>query len=1364
MLPRPSTSSARHALLALLVLAVTPLAACLEQNQANDGTQARVYRIERREQLMGGPRALSAVGDYVMENDKIRVIVQDLGYSRGFGMFGGGIIDMDLRRPDESGDQNGGLGRDMFGEMFPAFFLQAMNPQRLEIVNDGSNGEAAIIRVTGHGGDFLSMVKNLNGLLVEAFASAKEGELSTLPCERGRPIGESCQAPTTSAQCGPPSGLLCSAQCQKLERKNAAGEVIGYDWKIPGSDIPCAPGVFDPTSCLCINNGAQLADEEVDGLSEAAPLCPNDQGPLCDQSCPASGAYGEGDDAVPCVRGIFDAASCTCQPLSGDGSGTVCAEYCPQGEPSPKLSFFMEYELPPDENYIIVRVGMTNVSNRQATFPKQALVNVLLGGEAGKFSVPMGEVFLFSAGNETFAPRAGFDLRLALESVYATPPALPAMPGIPVDFLATTTEHGVSYGVLLEPSNANFAMQNEKYYRDAGYDVKSNSMVIPFYFSSFTGAFSTAIPEKLAANETISFTKYVIVGDGDVASVLDGILRIRKEQFDEEIETGRLQGKVIDLMLRESVEGAWVLAYKRQSPSETCELGPDDLDDTGKLTDNYPIYSQFRTIDQGFFDGEVESGCYALRVLDGQRAMGKPIPVKVRPGKRSFVTLELPSSAWVQALVIDEQGLPVPAKVTVVGTYDGRFAGRDVRTFLFDSASGEAYRSTDFVPDRADDPNTRRYIEAAGYTDVNGRLTLPVRPNSSQHPYTIYVSRGPEYALSVHPNIVVASNGSAEISSSLERVVDSSGYITADLHFHTIASIDAYSTMEAQVLAAAGEGVEFLTSSDHNIITDLSTAVSSQGLERFITTIRGLELTTLEGGHFNGYPLRYETAETLHGSFPWIERTPQQIFDSLRDLGEYGPENTIVQVNHPRDEVLGYFDQFVISNLTGDPIPTALSSMGLGIPAGPAFIQYDEKGTPLEDEEGNAISNYSRDFDAMEILNGKTFWELHSFRSYDPKDCITGDEQLPYLPPLQRCTPNVPDDLVLPDAGAILLDDDGQVVYPGAVEDWFNILNKGMKVTGVSNSDSHKPLTQEPGCPRNYVRIGKDIPSSVHPLELVEGIQNGRVVMSNGPFVELFVNDAPIGDTVNAANGEVRIQVRVQAPTWTAPDTAVLYANGLEIARYPVNMPEDGSAFVLEHSASFSRDTFVVAELTGRQSLFPILPPLEVPPLLITDAIGAIGSSFGFGAGPYDALAPLRVLHVTPWAMTNPVWVDVDGNGFQARGQAIDIDGDKVDDAIDNCPGVSNTLQGNLDHDESGDACDDDIDGDQVPNENDNCPRVANPDQADSDGDGVGDACLGGSAGGVSQPSRPATSVFAPRRPGENRNIRDFFKNSRYGL
>jgi thrombospondin type 3 repeat protein len=55
-----------------------------------------------------------------------------------------------------------------------------------------------------------------------------------------------------------------------------------------------------------------------------------------------------------------------------------------------------------------------------------------------------------------------------------------------------------------------------------------------------------------------------------------------------------------------------------------------------------------------------------------------------------------------------------------------------------------------------------------------------------------------------------------------------------------------------------------------------------------------------------------------------------------------------------------------------------------------------------------------------------------------------------------------------------------------------------------------------------------------------------------------------------------------------------------------------------------------------------------------------------------------------------------------------DLDGDGIDDGVDNCPMVFNADQADTDGDGAGDACD-------------NCP-LPNPGQEDSDGDGIGDA------------------------------------------
>jgi len=77
-----------------------------------------------------------------------------------------------------------------------------------------------------------------------------------------------------------------------------------------------------------------------------------------------------------------------------------------------------------------------------------------------------------------------------------------------------------------------------------------------------------------------------------------------------------------------------------------------------------------------------------------------------------------------------------------------------------------------------------------------------------------------------------------------------------------------------------------------------------------------------------------------------------------------------------------------------------------------------------------------------------------------------------------------------------------------------------------------------------------------------------------------------------------------------------------------------------------------------------------------------------------------------------------------------DIDGDGIENDLDNCPNDSNPTQTDTDMDGLGDVCDlfpndpnNDIDGDGISGDIDNCPNVSNVNLNDLDSDGTGNAC-----------------------------------------
>jgi hypothetical protein len=105
------------------------------------------------------------------------------------------------------------------------------------------------------------------------------------------------------------------------------------------------------------------------------------------------------------------------------------------------------------------------------------------------------------------------------------------------------------------------------------------------------------------------------------------------------------------------------------------------------------------------------------------------------------------------------------------------------------------------------------------------------------------------------------------------------------------------------------------------------------------------------------------------------------------------------------------------------------------------------------------------------------------------------------------------------------------------------------------------------------------------------------------------------------------------------------------------------------------------------------------------------------GSGLIDAYsgglsAPVDV-QFAPGAL---VYVSDSGSGTVKRLHYDDEDRDSVLDSYDNCRGLENADQSNMDRDGFGDVCDDDADGDGVTNEADRCPTSRRGPDVNRDG------------------------------------------------
>src|SRR5688572_24504076 len=103
--------------------------------------ETRAGLITKETELIGGVTARAKIGDYKIYNDRVAFAIGKAGLSRGYHPYGGQILDADLIHD--------GPGRSSFGEIISAFDLSVLRVDTVEVINDGKNGEASIIRAKG---------------------------------------------------------------------------------------------------------------------------------------------------------------------------------------------------------------------------------------------------------------------------------------------------------------------------------------------------------------------------------------------------------------------------------------------------------------------------------------------------------------------------------------------------------------------------------------------------------------------------------------------------------------------------------------------------------------------------------------------------------------------------------------------------------------------------------------------------------------------------------------------------------------------------------------------------------------------------------------------------------------------------------------------------------------------------------------------------------------------------------------------------------------------------------------------------------------------------------------------------------------
>jgi len=570
------------------------------------------------------------------------------------------------------------------------------------------------------------------------------------------------------------------------------------------------------------------------------------------------------------------------------------------------------------------------------------------------------------------------------------------------------------------------------------------------------------------ADDSASLSIFLAVGDGDVASALE-----RMYESIDGSKYGVIAGKCVSA------------STGKPAPHVTVHV----------FTDRGEYENQAVSGADGSFRLALPAGSYILQAGLYEIDDSEKVAVDVASGLEKTLEIKTGDPAVLDIEVRDGTGKPIPATVSfkALNKIPSRF---DSSVYFVNRNGGGFYKN---------------------YFAHGGRGEVAIKPGR----YDVYVSHGFEYE---YKKIELEAGPGERIVKrvSLDRVVDTGGYLCGDFHLHAAPSFDSDDKLDEKVAGLAAAGVEVPVSTDHDRNTDYTPSIARLGLVEIMKSIVGDELTTKRLGHFNAYPLAYDPFRRNEGAVDWYGMKGGEIFEAFR---KDSPKDVVVQINHPRSPTLGYF----------------------------ALIGLDP-----ETCKAAYADEFSLNFDTMEVLNGSNYDNMRR-----------------------------------------------------AALDWYCFLNRGKRVTGLGNSDSHRVFELQVGYPRNYVQSPAEEAGEMVEKEFIRSIKDQKVTVSAGPFITVEVNggEGGMGDVVTDTDGTVELGIKVQAASWVEVSKLRIVNGGGE--EKVIEVMGSGSPVVFNGKVEMnqSADTWYVVYAEGTKDMFPVYPGKR------------------------------------PFAFTNPVYIDADGNG-----------------------------------------------------------------------------------------------------------------------
>ena len=181
--------------------------------------------------------------------------------------------------------------------------------------------------------------------------------------------------------------------------------------------------------------------------------------------------------------------------------------------------------------------------------------------------------------------------------------------------------------------------------------------------------------------------------------------------------------------------------------------------------------------------------------------------------------------------------------------------------------------------------------------------------------------------------------------------------------------------------------------------------------------------------------------------------------------------------------------------------------------------------------------------------------------------------------------------------------------------DWISFLDSGKHVAATGNSDTHHLTFNLGGYPRNYIALPDVALAKLDPVAVAAAVKAGHSYLTTGPIVDATIDGVGLGGIVKAHNGKVQLKLVVRAASWVSTaEITVIGPGGVVLAQRSSPTTTNVIRFDGTIELAMPHDGYAIVRVDGDHPMAP--------------NVGDINS-----------------WQVFPLAITNPIWIDADGDG-----------------------------------------------------------------------------------------------------------------------